>query len=104
MALTTRVWGAGKLLVLGGALLATYVLFAAASMRIAIRTREVLVPALAGKTVNEATAVLSAAGLNLKVEDSRRVDPKVPAGQILGQEPQPGVRTRRERSVRVSVS
>ena len=31
MALTTRVWSAGKLLLLGGALLLTYVLFAAAS-------------------------------------------------------------------------
>ena len=35
MALRTRVWSAGKLLVLGGALLATYVLFAVASMRVA---------------------------------------------------------------------
>ena len=46
--LTTRVWSAGKLLLLGGALLLTYVLFAAASMRIALRTREVVVPSLAG--------------------------------------------------------
>src|SRR6187397_3188297 len=104
MALTTRVWSAGKLLVLGGALLATYVIFAAAAMRIGLKTREVLVPALGGKTVNEATALLSAAGLNLKVEEGRRVDPKVPAGQIVGQEPQAGIRTRRERSVKVWVS
>ena len=31
MALTTRVWSAGKLLLLAGALLLTYVVFAAAS-------------------------------------------------------------------------
>ena len=44
MALTTRVWSAGKFFVLAGALLATFVLFFAASMRIALRTREVVVP------------------------------------------------------------
>jgi beta-lactam-binding protein with PASTA domain len=97
-------WSAGKLLLLGGALLATYILFAAAAMRVALTAREVAVPSLAGKTVNEATAILAAAGLNLKVEEGRRADPKVPAGQILSQEPQPGARTRRERSVKVWVS
>jgi eukaryotic-like serine/threonine-protein kinase len=104
MALTTRVWGAGKLLLLGGALLLTYLLFAAAAMRVALKTREVEVPALAGKTVNDATAVLFQAGLNLKVEEARRTDPKVPAGQILSQDPEAGTRTRRERSVKVWVS
>lgn len=104
MALKTRVWGAGKLLLVGGALLLTYVLFAAASMRVALRTREVVVPGLVGKPLSDATAILAAAGLNLKVEEARRVDPKVPAGQILAQEPQPGAGTRRERSVKVWVS
>jgi eukaryotic-like serine/threonine-protein kinase len=104
MALKTRVWGAGKLLLVGGALLLTYVLFAAAAMRVALKTREVVVPVLAGKTVNDATVVLSETGLNLKVEEGRRTDPRVPAGQILAQDPQPGVRTRRERSVKVWVS
>src|SRR6476620_165010 len=104
MALTTRVWGAGKLVLLGGALLLTYVIFAAAAMRLALKTRDVVVPTLAGKTVNDATAVLSQSGLNLKVEEGRRMDPKVPAGQILAQDPQPGTSTRRERSVKVWVS
>jgi serine/threonine-protein kinase len=104
MALTTRVWGAGKLLLLAGALVLTYVLFAAASMRIAIRAREVIVPSLGGRTVNEATALLLDSGLNLKIEETRRPDPKIPAGQILAQEPQAGVRTRRERSVKVWIS
>lgn len=104
MALTTRMWGAGKLLLLGGALLLTYLLFAAAAMRVAMKTREVVVPTLAGKTVNDATIALSEAGLNLKVEENRRTDPKVPAGQILAQDPEPGTRTRRERSVKVWVS
>jgi eukaryotic-like serine/threonine-protein kinase len=92
------------LLLLAGALVLTYLLFAAAAMRVALKTREVEVPGLTGKTVNDATSVLAQAGLNLKVEEGRRTDPKVPAGQILAQDPQPGVRTRRERSVKVWVS
>jgi eukaryotic-like serine/threonine-protein kinase len=91
MALTTRVWSAGKLLVLAGALILTYVLSAAIGMRVALKTREVQVPPLT-------------AGLNLKVEEGRRLDPKVPAGQIVTQDPAAGVRTRRERSVKVWVS
>ena len=104
MDLTTRVWSAGKLLLLTGALFLTYVVFAAIGMRVALRTREVQVPALGGKTVNEATALLTEAGLNLKVEEARRLDPKVPAGQIMAQEPKAGGSTRRERSVKVWVS
>jgi beta-lactam-binding protein with PASTA domain len=104
MALKTRVWGAGKLLLLGGALVLTYVLFAAAAMRVALKTREVIVPVLAGKTVNDATALLSEAGLKLRIEEGFRMDPKVPAGRILSQEPQAGVSTRRERTVKVWVS
>jgi eukaryotic-like serine/threonine-protein kinase len=104
MALTTRVWSAGKLLVLAGALLLTYVVFAGIGMRMALKTREVVVPTLTGKTVNEATALLVDAGLNLKVEEGRRIDPKIPAGQIVVQEPATGTRTRRERSVKVWVS
>jgi len=104
MALTTRVWSAGKLLVLVGALMLTYVVSAAIGMRVALKTREVQVPPLTGKTVNEATGMLTEAGLNLKVEEGRRLDPKVPAGQIVTQDPVAGVRTRRERSVKVWVS
>jgi serine/threonine-protein kinase len=98
------VWTAGKLLVLAGALLLTYLLFAAAGMRVALKVREVAVPPLTGKTVNDASALLAESGLSLKVEEGLRTDPKVPAGQVVAQEPQAGVRTRRERSVRVWVS
>jgi eukaryotic-like serine/threonine-protein kinase len=104
MPLTTRVWGAGKVLFLCGALVLTYVLFAAASMRMALKTREVVVPELGGKTVNDASAALAASGLTLKVEESRKVDPKIPFSQIVVQDPAPGVRTRRQRSVRVWLS
>ena len=104
MALKTRVFGAGKLLLVGGALLLTYVLFAAASMRIALKTRQVVVPTLAGKPLNEATILLADAGLKLRVEEVRRVDARIPAGQIISQDPQAGASSRRERSVKVWVS
>src|SRR5262245_44793175 len=104
MALSRRVWSAGKLLLLCGALLLTYLLFAAAAMRLALRTRDVVVPSLGGRTVNEASAVLAESGLNLRVEDTRRIDPRVPAGRVLAQDPQPGAHTRRERSVKVWIS
>jgi beta-lactam-binding protein with PASTA domain len=104
MALSTRVWGAGKRLLVGGGLILTYFLFAAAAMRLALKTRDVVVPTLGGKTVAEAGATLAASGLNLKVEEARRVDALIAAGKIVAQDPQPGVKTRRERSVKIWVS
>jgi serine/threonine-protein kinase len=104
MALSTRVWGAGKRVLLGGALVLTYLVFAAAAIRLAIKSRDVVVPQLTGKTVTQAGAELAPAGLNLKVEEARRVDVTAPAGTIVSQDPQPGVQTRRERSVKVWIS
>ncbi len=104
MALSTRVWGAGKRLLIGGGLLLTYLLFAAVAMRLATTSRDVVVPTVTGKTVSEAGGILMSNGLNLKVEESRRPNPTVPAGQILSQDPQAGAKTRRERSVKVWVS
>ena len=104
MALSTRVWGAGKRVLLGGALVLTYFVFAAAAMRLAIRTRDVVVPQVTGKSATEAGAILAPAGLRLKVEEAKRVDATVPAGHIVGQDPLPGVHTRRERSVKVWIS
>ena len=104
MALSRRVWGAGRRLLIAGGLLLTYVVFSAASMRIALRSRDAIVPSLSGKTVNDASAVLTSAGLNLKVEEARRPDPAVAAGRIITQDPAAGTRTRRERSVKVWVS
>jgi len=104
MALTNRVWSAGKLVVLGGALLATYLLFAAASMRIALRAREVTVPDFTNRTANEATAVAADLGLSLRVDDTRRPDPKIAAGRIVAQDLAPGSIARRQRSLRVWLS
>ena len=104
MPLTTRVWGASKVLFLCGALLLTYVLFAAAAMRMALKTRDVAVPELC--RADRQRGVGSADGLGPGAEGRRRrkVDPKVPAGQILAQDPAAGARTRRQRSVRVWIS
>jgi serine/threonine-protein kinase len=104
MALRTRVWSAGKLVLLAGGLAATYVLFAAASMRVALRAREVQVPDLTNRTANEASAIAADLGLTLTVDDSRRLDLKVPAGRVLVQEPAAGAVARRQRSVRVWLS
>lgn len=104
MPLTTRVWSAGKLLLLAAALLATYGLFAAAAMRIALRAREVVVPDLRGRTISEATAMVVESGIRIRVEESRRLDPKVPAGQILAQEPGGGTAVRPQRSIKVWIS
>ena len=97
-------WSAGKLVLLVGALIVTYVLFAAASMRIALRSREVQVPDLTNRTANEATAVATGVGLSLKVDDSRRPDPKIPVGRVLAQEPGAGSIARRQRSIKVWLS
>lgn len=104
MALKTRVWTAGKLVLLAGGLVATYVLFAAASMRIALRTREVQVPDFTNRTANEASATAADLGLTLKVDEVRRPDPKIGAGRVLAQEPIAGSITRRQRPVRVWLS
>ena len=97
MALRRRVWSAGKLLVLVGALIATYVLFAAASMRLALRAREVKVPDFTNRTANEATALAADLGLAIRLDDARRLDPKVPAGRVLAQDPPAGTTTTRAR-------
>ena len=104
MAFGTRVWGAGKLVLLGGALLATYILFAAASMRLAIRSREVQVPDVVNRTATEASQTMAMAGLSVKVDDTRRVDPKVAAGHVVAQDPPAGATLRSQRSVRVWLS
>ena len=95
MAFGTRVWSAGKLVVLVGALIATYIVFAAAAMRIAIRAREVQVPSLTNQTANDATAIAGSVGLTVKVDEARRPDAKIAAGRVLAQEPPAGSIARR---------
>lgn len=104
MALKGRVWTAGKVLVLVGALAATYLVFAAAAMRIALRSRDVLVPDFTRLTTSEATDRAAGQGLSIRVDELRRPDPDVPADHVLGQEPAPGTPLRRQRVVRVWLS
>lgn len=94
----------GKLLLLAGALLATFVVFAAISMRVAIRAREVTVPNLVGQPLETAERVAAEQGLTLRIDEARRPDEKIPAGHVLGQEPTPGSNSRRQRPIRVWVS
>jgi eukaryotic-like serine/threonine-protein kinase len=104
MRLRTRVWSLGKLFVLAGALAATFLVFFGLSMRAALRTREVRVPALVGRPVNEATRMLAELDLPMRIDENRRADPKVPSGQVMQQDPPAGIPARRGRTVRVWVS
>jgi beta-lactam-binding protein with PASTA domain len=104
MALQTRVWGASKFLLIGLALITTYLLFAVAAARIALRAREVAVPDLKGQTVSAANASLASLDLSLRVDDAKRLDPGVPTDSIVAQDIPPGTTARRGRSVRVWLS
>lgn len=104
MRLGTRVWTAGKLVILAGALVATYFIFAALAMRVAVRARDVRVPDLVGRSVEEARARAATVDLTIRVEETKRPDMKVPEGHVLGQEPPAGATARRQRSVRVWLS
>jgi beta-lactam-binding protein with PASTA domain len=104
MALTTRMWSAGKLLVIAGALLSTYVLTAALAARVALRLREVKVPPLVGQPLSQASAAVGDLGLALKVDEARRSEPKIAAGRIAQQDPPAGSIARRGRTVKVWLS
>src|SRR6478672_4130124 len=104
MAFRTRVYGAGKLLLLVGALVATYVLFAAAAMRVALKAREVVVPDLTNRTANEATQMAGDLGLAVRLDDVRRPDPKIASGRVIAQDPAAGTISREQRTIRVWLS
>lgn len=104
MAFTRRVWSAGRFLLLLAALVTTFALAFAVSMRVAMRTREVKVPELSGRSVNEASQYLADLGLTLRVEEARRVDALVQVGRVVAQDPPGGVTARRPRSVKVWLS
>lgn len=101
--LRTRVWSAGRLLLLGAALCLTFGTFFLTGMRVANRARDVQVPDVRGLTLTEATATTARAGLVLRL-DARRADSTVPRDHVLSQDPEPGSVLRRQRTVRVRVS
>src|SRR4051812_9624857 len=104
MPLRSRVYGAGKVLILAAALVSTYIIFAVGSMRYALRSREVQVPALTNRSTADASQIISDLGLSLKVDDVKRIDPRIPAGRVLTQEPAPGSTSRQQRTVRIWLS
>ncbi len=104
MALKSRVWTTGKILLITAGLGVTYVVFAAGAMRIALRSQEVSVPDLVGRDVTEATTLLETVGLALRVQQGHRPDATVAAGSIMQQEPPANVTARRQRTVKVWVS
>jgi beta-lactam-binding protein with PASTA domain len=104
MARNRRVRKVGRLILLFSALAATYGIFTVASMRVALRAREVPVPKVVGLEFSEAGLVMETAGLTLKVDDSQPFSDAVPAGRIATQDPVPGLVVRRGRSVRVWMS
>src|SRR4051812_32967861 len=104
MPLGTRVWGIGKVFVLLGALVATFVVFAAIGVRFALRAREVRVPNVVGQPLGDASRLRAALGLTLRVDDARRTDPKIAEGRVALQDPAPGAEARRQRTIRVWLS
>lgn len=99
-----RVWTAGRLLILAAALGLTYGVFFLAAMRVASRAREVTVPDVRGKSIDEARTLLAQVGLSVRVDPLRRADPKVPADHVVVQAPDAGAVLRRQRAVRVHLS
>lgn len=104
MRIGPRVWGVGKLLVLVGALGATFLLFFGISLRVALRAQEVDVPDLVGRAVPDASQALLGVGLGLQIDDSEHPDETVPSGRVMRQDPAPGTTARRARTVRVWIS
>jgi serine/threonine-protein kinase len=104
MPLHARVWGLGKFLLLVGALVATFLLFALVAMRVALRAREVQVPNLVGTSIASASKSVADLDLALRIDPNQRADEKVPAGSVMQQDPAPGAQIRRQRTIRVWVS
>ena len=100
----TRVWSLGKLLLLVGALAATFMLFALVGMRAALRAQQVQVPDLVGASLNDASQALANLDLGLRIDENERPDERVPTGHIMQQDPPAGVEARRQRTIRVWVS
>jgi len=99
-----RVWTIGRILLVICALGATFLLFFGVALRVALRAREVQVPVLVGKSVNEASQSLAALNLTLRIDPARRTDPKIPANRVMQQDPPGGVVARTQRSIHVWLS
>jgi beta-lactam-binding protein with PASTA domain len=74
------------------------------AMRLAIRGTEVEVPALTGKTEDEARQIVEDNKLLLRVSSKPRFSVSIPAGKIVEQIPPAGTHLKATRSVRVWIS
>src|SRR5262245_25055055 len=104
MKLSSRVWSAGRLLLLAGALLVTFLLFFSISMRVAVRAGRVQVPDFTRRAVSDASTTAAALELRLRVDEKTRPSEDIPAGNIVQQDPPAGVDVRPQRTIRVWVS
>jgi len=104
MAIGRRVWGVGKVLLLLGALAATFLISFVISMRVAVRAGQVQIPDLTNMTVEDATRALQELELRPRIEEARKPDVKIPAGHIVQQDPPAGEEARPQRTVKVWVS
>lgn len=102
--LRTRVWTAGRWMLLAAGLATTYLIFLLASLRIAVKAREVTVPDLRGQTLAAATDLSAQAGLTLVIDPLKRPDGSVPPDHVIAQEPAAGTVIRRQRPIRVRLS
>ncbi len=104
MALRGRVWNVGRLLLITGGLAATYLVFAAVAVQVAVRARDVTVPDVTRVPLTEASARLASQDLQVRVDTTQRPSTDVAAGLVLGQDPPAGTSSRRQRSVRIWLS
>lgn len=104
MALRGRVWNVGRLLLITGGLAATYLVFAAVAVQVAVRARDVTVPDVTRVPLTEASARLASQDLQVRVDTAQRPSTDVAAGLVLGQDPPAGTSSRRQRSVRLWLS
>ncbi len=84
-------------------LVATLATSAVFTMRVVLDSRDVAVPALTGRTLGEAEALVATRGLALRIE-GRRHDAGVPADRVVTQEPPPGATLKSHRAVRLWMS
>ena len=93
----------GWVAVLSAVLIALFVGSFYITMHLAFTGREVTVPELTGKTVEDARAELTRADLYLEAT-AERYDEQVARGMVISQDPRAGATTKRNRKVRVLVS
>lgn len=101
--LRSRFFSWGRLVLLGGVLLAVFLISMMLGMRYAIRGQEEETPALVGLSLEEARKQVQARGLKLAVS-GRRYDLVVPESGVVAQVPSPGVGIKVNRDVRVVLS